>query len=147
MLGITFKRWNWIDDGVIPLAAILMTASWAYPLFSSFMRSPQTGVQNPGFGFGLCLGLLVAGYLAGRLASQNTMGIVIVVVGGLTAILVSLMLIVPSDGEALQTWFVGMFHFVERSSQTGEILPAPLVTIILATVLWLLDVSGIQTTY
>jgi hypothetical protein len=136
MLGITFKRWNWIDDGVIPLAAILMTASWAYPLFSSFMRSPQTGVQNPGFGFGLCLGLLVAGYLAGRLASQNTMGIVIVVVGGLTAILVSLMLIVPSDGEALQTWFVGMFHFVERSSQTGEILPAPLVTIILATVLW-----------
>jgi hypothetical protein len=136
MLGITFRRWNWIDDGVIPLAAILMTASWAYPLFSSFMRSPQTGVQNPGFGLGLCLGLLIVGYLAGRLASQNAMGIVIIVVGGLAAILISLMLIVPADGEALADWFVGMFHFVERSRQTGEILPAPLVTIILATVLW-----------
>jgi hypothetical protein len=137
MLGVTFRRWNWIDDGVIPLAAILMTASWAYPLFSSFMRSPQTGVQNPGFGFGLCLGLLVVGYLAGRLASRNAMGTVIVVVGGLAAILISLLLIVPSDGEALEAWFVGMFHFVQRSQQTGEILPAPLVTIILATVLWI----------
>ena len=85
MLGITFRRWNWIDNGVIPLAAIVMTATWGYPLFSSFMRDPSTGIRNPGFSFWLCIGLLVGGYLAGRLASDNAMGIVIVVVGGFIA--------------------------------------------------------------
>jgi hypothetical protein len=136
MLGITLRRWNWIDNGVIPLAAILMTASWGYPLFSSFMRSPVTGIRYPGFSFWLCIGLLIGGYLAGRLASENTMGIVIVVIGGLAAIAISLLLTVPSGGEPIDVWFVEMFHFVERGRETGEILPVPLVIIILSTVLW-----------
>ncbi len=136
MLGITFRRWNWIDNGVIPLAAIMMTASWGYPLFSSFMRNPATGIRNPGFSFWLCIGLLVGGYLVGRLASGNTMGIVIVIIGGLAAIVISLLLTVPSQGEPIDVWFLGLFQFVERGRETGEILPVPLVIIILTTVLW-----------
>jgi hypothetical protein len=136
MLGITFKRWNWIDNGIIPLAAIVMTASWGYPLFSSFMRNPVTGVWNPGFSFWLCIGLLVGGYLAGRLASDNAMGIVIVIIGGIAAIAMSLLLTVPSAGEPIDVWFLELFQFVERGRETGEILPVPLVIIILTTVLW-----------
>lgn len=136
MLGITFRRWNWIDNAVIPLAAMVMTASWGYPLFASFMRSPATGVRNPGFSFWLCIGLLVGGYLAGRLASENTMGIVIVIIGGLAAIVISLLLTVPSEGEPIDVWFLELFRFVERGRETGEILPVPLVIIILTTVLW-----------
>jgi len=136
MLGVTFRRWNWIDNGVIPLAAIVMTATWGYPLFSSFMRDPSTGIRNPGFSFWLCIGLLVGGYLAGRLASDNAMGIVIVVIGGLAAIVISLLLTVPAAGEPIDVWFIQLFHFVERGRETGEILPVPLVIIILTTVLW-----------
>ena len=31
MLGTAWKRWNWLEEGVIPLAAALMHAAWAYP--------------------------------------------------------------------------------------------------------------------
>jgi hypothetical protein len=136
MLGIAWKRWNWNDDGLIPLATILMTAAWGYPLFSAFLRDPKTGVPNPGFTFWLTAIVLVGGFLAGRLASQNRMGAVIVVVGGMAMILVSLLLTVPSEGKALDLWFIDMFKFVERGEQTGEVLPTPLVMIVFTTLLW-----------
>jgi hypothetical protein len=43
MLGTAWKRWKWLEEGVIPLAATLMHAAWAYPLFSLFTRNTITG--------------------------------------------------------------------------------------------------------
>lgn len=136
MLGISFRRWNWVDDGLLPLAAVVMSASWGYPLFDLFLRSPRTGAHNPGFTFWLCLAVLAAGLVVGRLASENRMGPVIVIVGGLAAIVALLMLVVPTSGQAIDVWFIDLFHFVERGRATGEILPAPLVVIVFGTLFW-----------
>ena len=38
MFGSAWKRWNWLDDGLIPAAATLMYVSWVYPLFALFFR-------------------------------------------------------------------------------------------------------------
>jgi hypothetical protein len=138
MLGTAWKRWtwNWIDDGLIPCAAALMTAAWGYPLFAAFLRDPTTGTQNPGFTFSLCLAILAGGFLAGRMASHNRMGAVIVIVGGMAMILVSLLLTVPAEGKAIDLWFIDLFKLVERGERTGEVLPVPLVMIVFTTLLW-----------
>lgn len=136
MLGTALKRWNWLDDGLIPAAGILMSASWVYPLFISFFRSPISGARNPGFSFWLCVAILTLGFFAGRMASQNRMGAVIVVIGGLATILITLMLTVPSEGKNIDSWFIDLFRFLERARETGEILPLPLVVIALTVLLW-----------
>ena len=124
------KRWNWIDDGLIPLAAVISAAAWGYPLFTAFLRDPTTGTLNPGFTFGLSLAILIGGFVIGRLASQNKLGAVIVIVGGMAMIQVSLLLTVPSKDQAIDMWFIDMFKFVERGERTGEVMPVPLVMIV-----------------
>jgi uncharacterized protein DUF4129 len=136
MLGAIWKRWNWLDDGLIPLAGVLMAAAWGYPLFATFLRDPGTGTQNPGFTFWLCLIVLFGGFLAGRLASQNSMGIVIVIIGGLATIMIVMLLTVPSHGESIDVWLISLSRLAERGRLTGEILPVPLVIVILVTMLW-----------
>jgi hypothetical protein len=142
MLGISLKRWNWVDDGVIPLTAIVMSAAWGYPLFALFLRNPRTGAGNPGFSFWICLGLLLAAFAAGRLASGNRMGPIIVIVGGLAAIVVLLMLTVPAGGDPFGAWFAGLFRFIQRGQETGEILPVPLVVIVFGTLFWVRGVRA-----
>ncbi len=146
MLGAILKRWNWLDEGLIPLAGAVMTAAWGYPLFSGLLRDPKTGVLVAGYSFWLCLAILVIGYLVGRMASENRMAFVMVVVGGLAAILIVLMIVIPAHGEPLDLWFINLFHFVERGETLGEILPMPLVVIVLTVVLWARGVrlAGIQ---
>ena len=52
MLGTILKRWNWLEEGLLPLAATLMHAAWVYPLFSSVNLGPYTrsrpGTRSPG---------------------------------------------------------------------------------------------------
>ena len=70
MLGTAWKRWNWLDEGLIPLAGALMTAAWGYPLFAAFLRDPKTGTLVAGYSFWLCLTILIAGlYPSFRLSS------------------------------------------------------------------------------
>ena len=135
MLGTVWKRWNWLEDGLIPLAATLMYAAWAYPLFALFVQDFSTGTKNPGFTFWLCLGILLGGAVAGRLASQNRMGAVIVVVGGLAAVLVSLLLTVPAGGADLPAWVAGILDRVEQGRE-GEVVPVPMLVAICAALLW-----------
>jgi len=146
MLGATLKRWNWLDEGLIPLAGAVMTAAWTYPLFAAFLRNPQTGILTAGYSFWFCLAILMFGYLIGRMASENRMAIVMIVVGGMAAILIALSIIIPAHGEPLDLWFVNLFHFVERGETLGEIVPMPLVVIVLTVVLWAQGVrlAGLQ---
>jgi len=108
VFGAVWKRWNWLEDALIPLFAVLMHASWAFPLFALYLRNGTTGAANPGFGFGLCFAVLAGGFFAGRLASQNRLGLVIVAVGGLAAIWIALLLVMPEGSQDLQ--FLGRRH-------------------------------------
>ena len=101
MPGTALKRWNWLEDALIPLAAALMQAAWVYPLFAIFTRNTVTGEQNPGFTFWLCLGVTLAGVVAGKMASRNNAGVVIVAVGGFAAIWIALLLTVPTGAAGM----------------------------------------------
>jgi hypothetical protein len=90
MPGINWRHWQWLDDGAIPVASALSYAAWAYPAFAVYMRDPLTGVQNPGFSFWLCLGLLVGATAAGKAAARLERGAIWVVGGGFAALALSL---------------------------------------------------------
>jgi len=135
MLGTVLKRWNWLEDGLIPLAATLMYAAWAYPLFVLFLQDAATGARNPGFSFLLCLGLLLGGFLAGRLATRNRLGVIIVIIGGLAALVVTLMVVLPEGSEDLGGWLAGMADRVMHGRE-GEAIPLPLVVVGCAMLLW-----------
>ena len=94
MPGINLRRWQWLDDGVIPLASGLAYTAWAYPAFAVYMRDPLSGVQNPGFSFWLCLGLLLGATAAGKVAVHVERGALLVMGGGFAAIAVSLSAVV-----------------------------------------------------
>ncbi|MBL7199838.1 MAG: DUF4129 domain-containing protein [Anaerolineae bacterium] len=135
MLGAVWKRWNWLDDGLIPLAAALMYVAWGYPLFALFLRDPLTGDPNPAFTFWLCLGTLLGGFVAGRLAHRNRLGVVIVVAGGIAAMLVSLMLTLPTVVVDPGLGFLELLGGAARGTG-GEVVPAPFVIVISSTLLW-----------
>jgi hypothetical protein len=135
MLGTAWKRWNWLEEGLIPLAATLMHAAWAYPLFGLFTRNTVTGEQNLGFSFLLCLSILIGGAIAGKLASRNRMGFVIVGVGGLAAIWIALMLAIPIGAVGLDQWFGSVVEQVQNGSP-GAMVPVPFVVGLAATFLW-----------
>jgi hypothetical protein len=105
MLGAIWKRWHWLDDGLLPLAATVTYAAWAYPVFGAYLRVQETGARNPGFTFWLCLAVLLSGTLAGRLASRRRWGAAIVVGGGFVAIVVCLLLIAPLPVTRIRPWF------------------------------------------
>lgn len=90
MRGITWRRWQWLDDGVIPVASALSYAAWAYPAFALYMRDPLSGARNPGFTFWLCLGLLLGAMAAGKAAVRLERGAIFVVAGGFAALALSL---------------------------------------------------------
>jgi hypothetical protein len=99
MLGAIWKRWHWLDDGLLPLATTMAYAAWAYPVFKVYIQQAR-----PRFTFGLCLGILVAGALVGRLASQSRRGGAIVIGGGCLALVCFLLSIVPMSALELRTW-------------------------------------------
>lgn len=135
MLGTAWKRWNWLEEGLIPLAATLMHAAWAYPLFSLFTRNTVTGEQNPGFTFWLCLFVLIGGVVAGKLATRNRLGLVIVAVGGLAAIWISLLLAIPMGAAGIDQWFEVVVEQV-RAGSPGAVVPIPFVVGLATTFLW-----------
>jgi len=135
MLGTAWKRWNWLEEGLIPLAATLMHAAWAYPLFSLFTRDTVTGAQNSGFTFWLCLAVLICGVVAGKMASRNSLGFVIVGVGGLAAIWISLLLAIPLSGAGIDRWFEVVVAQVQAGSP-GAMVPIPFVVGFATTFLW-----------
>ena len=135
MLGAVWKRWNWLEDGLVPISAILMHAAWAFPLFALFLRNSVTGTVNPGFTFGLCLAVLAGGTIAGKLASHNRMGVVIVVVGGLAAIWIALLLTIPANSEDLDLWFSTILDHI-KVGREGEAVPAPFMVVLCITLLW-----------
>jgi MFS family permease len=90
MPGTNSRSWQWLDEGVIPLASSLAYAAWAYPAFAVYMRDPLTGSQNPGFTFWLCLGLLLGASASGRFATRIERGALLVVGGGFAAIAIAL---------------------------------------------------------
>ena len=105
MPGIALKRWHWLDNGLLPVAAAVMYAAWAYPLFAVHVRDPSTGVRHAGFTFWLCLGILLGGAAAGRIAGRLHRGAALVVGGGFAAILICLLLVAPSGLEGVGSWF------------------------------------------
>ena len=146
MLGSAWNRWNWLEDGLIPLGAVLMQAAWAFPLFALFLRVDVVNSQadvastNPGFTFWLCCAILSGGVLAGKMARdgesrQNPVSVVIVVVGGLAAIWIALLLTVPAGPQSLGSWFSGILDHV-RYGRTSEAVPAPFSVGLCATLLW-----------
>jgi hypothetical protein len=135
MFGAAWKRWNWLEDGLVPASAILMHAAWAFPLFALFMRNTVTGAATPGFTFGLCLAVLAGGTIAGRMASQNRMGVVIVAVGGLAAIWIALLLTVPADAQDMDLWVSAILDRLKLGRE-GETVPMPFVVGLCVTLLW-----------
>lgn len=120
MLRRIWKRWNWLDDGLIPLAAVLMHAAWIYPLFVLYLRAPDTGAPFPRFSFLLCAGLLAGGAVVGRVASGRRMGWVIATAGGLLATLATLFATALPAGAVSPVLVV----------------PSPLVVVVFAVVAW-----------
>jgi hypothetical protein len=136
MLGAIRRHWDWMYDVLVPLLAVFTYALWAHPLFALFLRDPLTGQKDPHFTFWLCLGTLVGGLLAGRLARwrrAHVVGVIVAILGGLGAVVLSLALVSDprAGGPGPIGWLVGLVRQHER-----EIVPAPLVMLISAILLW-----------
>jgi hypothetical protein len=104
MRGTISRRWHWLDDVLLPAAALVAYAAWVHPLFVPYLTDPASGARAPGFTLWLCLGLLAAGLAAGRLARQVRWGWAVVIGGGLAACLGLLWVAAPGGPRA---WIAG----------------------------------------
>jgi hypothetical protein len=134
MLGSVWKRWNWLEEGLVPLAAILMYATWMYPLFAMFIRDSAPD-SAAGFSFVLCLGILIGGTVVGRLAAENRMGVVIVVVGGIAAVLIALLLAIPAAVQDLDLWATDIVDQAIHG-RGDRVIPVPLMVGLSTILLW-----------
>jgi hypothetical protein len=134
MLGIVLKRWNWLDRILIPLSVAILQSVCIAPIFAAILREPSTGIDDTGFVFWLCLGIILGGALVAQLASKNSMGAVMVVVGATASVLVTWLLVLPPQTQDLGVWFSDaldtLVHF------PTDRLPLSLVGLIFAVLSW-----------
>lgn len=142
MLGIVWKRWNWLDGVLIPFVVSVMQVTCIAPIFAALLRDPSTGIQSTGFVFWLCLGVMLGGAAVGRLAYRNSQGALIVLVGALAAILAALMLIIPPGSSTTGEWFSGVLNSLLHVST--DAMPVPLLTVIFVIFIWW---RGLRTIY
>lgn len=134
MLGTILKRWNWLDRILIPLAISLLQSVCVAPIFAAILREPSTGISDTGFVFWLCLGIMLGGAAVAQLASQNNMGIVMVVVGAVASVLTAWLLVIPPGTQDLGRWFSDALYTLTHFP--SDKLPLSLTALVFAVFLW-----------
>ena len=133
MPGAVWKRFNWLNELVIPVVAAAMCAAWVTPLVYLLLHNIIIVPAGPRFPAGLVLGLLLGGTLVDRVVRAQSGGRVrSLVVGLLVTIGVNAVLygFAPGDpGGWLKDWFAAV------TDLTLGIHPV-LVTIPLTAGLW-----------
>lgn len=145
MLGTTLKRWNWLDYLLIPLSVSVLQSVCIAPVFAAILREPSTGISNTGFVFWLCLGIMLGGAAVAQLAHQNSMGIVMIIVGAVASILVSWLLIIPPGAQDLGSWFSNALYTLTHVEL--DKLPLSLTALVFAVLLWWRGIKSVSPEY
>jgi hypothetical protein len=69
---MSWKRWNWLDSGILPLALAVLRACWLWPWLALLQRWVAFSYEGTLLPFGAVLGLLLGGAVAARRALALT---------------------------------------------------------------------------
>lgn len=89
---MSWKRWNWLDSGVLPLTLVVLRVCWLWPWLALLQRWVAFSYEGTLLSLGAVLGLLLGGAVAARraLALTAIRARAAVAVSGLLAIFVML---------------------------------------------------------
>ena len=65
---MSWSRWNWLDDGLLPLAVTILRVCWLWPWLALLQRWLASSYQGTLLTIGLVFGLLIGGAMAARRA-------------------------------------------------------------------------------
>ena len=133
MFGAILKRWNLVELFVVPLAASLMRASWAYPFIQIALNNFLTERQQIVMPFWLLVALGFCGAMVSHLDRDNSTSWAIAIGGGFVGSLISLLIVFPPQGVGLISW---LFDLIRQMLYWNNALPAPLVLFLASVFLW-----------
>jgi len=139
---MSWSRWNWLDDGVLPLAVTILRVCWLWPWLALLQRWLASSYQGTLLTVGLVFGLLFGGTIAARRALRlpSTWARAAVAGVGLAVIFVMLWwrLYWPQyplwDPRWIRTWSTEM---TDWSGWETQGVPTPFFALLAMAYLWL----------
>lgn len=131
MPGTSWKRWSWVESGLIPLISAVMRAAWLAPLTRLLLDNPFVAPRGTLYPAWLILGLLLAGSALEALVRDHPQGRLILVLGGLLAVVGSLVYVLPQPMNLAALGHLGL-----QLADFSQGFPAPLIVIVITALLW-----------
>ncbi len=143
---MSWSRWNWLDDAVLPLAVAILRACWLWPWLELTRRWFSPSRQETLLPVSLMIALFLGGMAAGRWASIDPKGLrdpsglwrarLAVAGGGL--VIIVLVLWGRFYRMSYHLWNVRWLGALGLSlTHWGDEIPAPFITLIASAYLWL----------
>jgi hypothetical protein len=133
MPGSDWKPSNWLNEGLIPIAAVSMRVAWLYPLIRLMLRNPFVYPQNIEYPVWLVFGILLGSSLIVSLIEDPRPRALATVGGGLLVVLLTLVVLFGMNVTRPHVWFMQLVTML-TNFRLG--VPAPFVAFAATAVLW-----------
>ena len=139
MIGSILRRWNWLEEGAIPLVSAAMRAAWLAPLIHLILNNPLVYPQGTRYPFGLALFVILGAWGVQR-AVQDMPGARgrVIVAGLVVALCVAAYLYRDPAGKPLTS----VAQWAQEVRSWSEGIPPTVLVVIATTLLWAYGLIG-----
>jgi hypothetical protein len=133
MPGSALKRWNWLESGLIPLAAVVMRVAWITPLLHVVLNHPIVEPKGTVLPAWMIATLLLAAIFLARAPQERVWGRWPIIGMGLLAILLVLGNVFPLSANDPMDW---VWKMVLKLTDLREGLPPALIVAVTGAAIW-----------
>ena len=136
MRGSAWKRWNWVEWGIVPLVCTMMVAAWVAPLLQFILGLAIVQPKGLDYPAWLAMSLLLGASAAKSLLPRTKAGRAISALIGVVVIFVVLSGLSPYRDPSSAWPHVSMGPTIRSLAQWGEGIPATFLLVVMSAALW-----------
>ncbi len=147
MRGSAWKRWNWVEWGIVPLVCSMMVAAWVTPLLQFILGLAIVQPKGLDYPAWLAVSLLLGASAAKSLLPKTYAGRAISAVIGMVVIFVVLSGLSPYRDLSTALPHASMGPTIRSLAQWGEGIPATFLLVVMSAALWARGLAADWTTH
>lgn len=133
MPGIDWRRYNWLNGVLLPVAAVSIRVAWLYPFIRLLLRNPFVYPGHIAYPLWLIYGLLMGAWIISGITDDPRKKALLTAGGGIIAVLLTIIVLFGMDVARPNVWFM---RLVDSLTDFERGIPAPFVTFAITSVLW-----------
>jgi hypothetical protein len=136
MPGIAWKRWNWLEWGIVPLVSTMMYAAWLGPLFQLLLGLSILQPRGLNYPAWLIMALLLGASTAKGFLAKVSSGRLVGALIGVAAVIAVLIGLSPYRGMSSATSSPWLGRTIRSLAEWQVAVPATFLVVILSALLW-----------